>query len=117
LDTIQQSLGISKGSTSQALNTLKRQKAIKPVYIQGDRRDHYEPETQLRRLISGFLNEQVLPHLETNKNRLEHIETLASQDAPSSSEIRARLKRLNRWVQQSEKVLPLLTQFFGKENT
>ncbi len=113
LDVIMTRLQISKGSTSQALTTLKRLKAIKPVFIPGDRRDHYVPETQLRRLVSGFLHDQVVPHLESGRERLAFIENQAAADHPVSPKLKQRLKRLQSWRSQSEKLIPLITRFLG----
>ncbi len=112
LDAIKDRLQISKGSTSQALNTLKRLRAIKPVLILGERRDYYEPELQLRRLVSGFLNEQVIPHLDSGKVRIHAIKTQKEEDIPPK--LQERLDRLNAWRSQSIKLIPIITKFLGK---
>lgn len=109
MDEIITRLAISKGSTSQGLKTLRQIGAVKIVFLVGDRRDHYEVEMKLRRLVSGFLGEQVKPHLDSGNHRLNHIQDLAQQcskaDQKRASE---RLKILRSWHDKTGKILPVI---------
>ena len=55
MDQIASRLGISIGSASQGLRTLRSLKAVRTAYVAGDRRDHYFAETEFRRLFSNFI--------------------------------------------------------------
>ena len=63
MDQIAGKLGISIGSASQGLKTLRNLKAIKTAYVPGNRKDHFVAETEFRRLFSNFIKDEILPHL------------------------------------------------------
>lgn len=109
MDDIIDRLAISKGSTSQGLKTLRQIGAVKTVFQVGDRRDHYEVEMKLRRLVSGFLGEQVRPHLASGNDRLDHIYELAQQcDDVEQGRAAERLKILKSWHDKTSKILPVV---------
>jgi len=101
-------LRISKGSVSQGLKTLRGLGAVKATYMPGDRRDHYEAETDLKSLVSGFISGQMLPHLETGQARLGRMRELeaASGDGVGPAQ-RARLEKLEYWHHRARTLAPL----------
>lgn len=109
MDAITEGLGISKGSASQGLRTLRQIGAVQIVYLQGDRRDHFAAELKLRRLFSGFLANQLTPHMQNGTRRLDHIQSLAegltTEDATLATE---RLNILKSWHGKTAKLLPLI---------
>ena len=80
LDDLMNKLKISKGSTSQGLKILRSFGALKKIYIPGDRKDYYLAEDSLRKIANGFANEQIQPHLESGRERLEYIRGLIIED-------------------------------------
>src|SRR5437870_4857638 len=50
MDDLMARLGISKGSASQGLRFLRDNGAVKMVYVDGDRRVHYEAVAELKNL-------------------------------------------------------------------
>lgn len=109
MDEIMARLSISKGSASQGLKTLRGIGAVKPVFVMGDRRDHYTCEIKLRRLVSGFLQDQVNPHLSSGSDRLDFIEQAIEREAPENAGIaRERLKILRSWHSKTGKILPVV---------
>src|SRR6056297_1692961 len=76
MDDLIEKLSISKGSASQGLRALRNFGAIKTVYQPGDRRDFYEAECELRKLVSGFLKDQVNPHLDSGRERVQNMRDL-----------------------------------------
>ena len=62
MDQIASRLGISIGSASQGLRTLRSLKAVRTAYVAGDRRDHYFAETEFRRLFSNFIKDERKNH-------------------------------------------------------
>jgi DNA-binding transcriptional regulator GbsR (MarR family) len=67
IDDLMKKLQISKGSTSQGLKILRSFGAVRTVYVPGDRRDFFTAEAELRKIVAGFVNEQIRPHLENGR--------------------------------------------------
>jgi DNA-binding transcriptional regulator GbsR (MarR family) len=55
---IQARLGISAGSASMTLTALGRWGVVHKVWVRGQRREHYQAETDFWKMISGVLNER-----------------------------------------------------------
>ena len=55
---IQARLGISAGSASMTLAALGRWGVVHKVWVRGQRREHYQAETDFWKMISGVLNER-----------------------------------------------------------
>ncbi len=109
MDAIIERLAISKGSASQGLKTLRQIGAVQTVYQHGDRRDHYKAELGLRRLFSGFIANQMGPHLDNGVRRLEHIAELTGQLENEARDVaEERLKILRNWHNKTSKLLPLV---------
>ena len=114
-DDLIERLGMSKGSASQGLKVLRTLGAIKTVYMPGDRRGHYQAELNVRKIISGFMRQQVAPNLAEAHERLERIdELLKSDEDPNRDWILLRLRDLHRWSKNSEKLAPLVTKLLVK---
>jgi DNA-binding transcriptional regulator GbsR (MarR family) len=115
LDQVVTLLGISKGSASQGLRWLRDVGAVKSVYVDGDRRDYFEAETELRRLILGFLRETVEPHLSRGPNYIERISSAAQQSPDSDKKFAiSRATKLSRWHKFASQTLPMFLNFAGK---
>jgi len=55
---IQARLGISAGSASMTLSALGRWGVVHKIWVRGQRREHYQAETDFWKMISGVLNER-----------------------------------------------------------
>jgi DNA-binding transcriptional regulator GbsR (MarR family) len=111
MDQVATKLEISIGSASQGLKTLRSLKAVKTSYVQGDRRDHYFAESEFRRLFSTFLNDEILPHLESAKDRIKRMEK--EMPAKSSEDFEfynIRIEKLKRLTKASGRLLPALAR-------
>lgn len=109
MDGIMVALGISKGSASMGLKTLRQIGAVKTVYVVGDRRDHYTAELKLRKLVSGFISEQVQPHLSSGRERFDQVETLLDDLPPSERKVaERRLEILRTWHGKTGALLPIV---------
>ena len=110
MDEIVKRLGMSLGSASQGLRTLRSFKAIRTTYVMGDRKDYYVAETEFRTLIGTFIKEEIMPHLDSAGQRIErmshHMEAL--QDLEDKSFLQTRLKKLERLKKGAAAVLPTL---------
>ncbi len=102
-------LRLSKGSASQGLTLLRSIGAVRTVYVPGDRRNHYVAETELRRLAAGFMKEQVAPHFEQGRDRLERIDReLAHLPAVTRHTVERRIDKLHTWQKQAGRIMPVL---------
>ncbi|WP_269542292.1 GbsR/MarR family transcriptional regulator [Cerasicoccus fimbriatus] len=109
MDSIMALLGISKGSASMGLKTLRQIGAVKTVFMIGDRRDYYTPELRLRKLVSGFISDQVQPHLDSGVERLNHMDSLLREipeDRRSFAE--NRIQSLRSWHNKMTTILPIV---------
>ena len=113
LDDLRIKLNISKGSTSQGLKILRSFGAIRVVYVPGDRKDFYMAESSLRKIASGFANEQIQPHLESGSDRLERIQELLKEEVDVSGTLHERVERLENWQKRANQVLPVVLKLIG----
>lgn len=112
IDDLMHKLKISKGSTSQGLKILRSFGAVNPVYVAGDRRDFFTAEAELRKIVTGFVKEQVYPHLENGKERMVRIEGLLAEETLEQKEfIAERIERLQGWQKRAGALLPFALNF------
>ena len=126
-DELVERLQISKGSVSQGLKVLRQLGAVKLHYVPGSRRDHYQPELSMKRLVRGFVKDQFEPHLLSGSQRLDNIEALIQVAGDEASHAHAhalnRLGTLRSWQQRARKLMPIVmavlggAKFFDKEST
>ncbi len=115
LDEIAERLDISKGSASQGLKFLRSTGAVQVCDSPGARCDYYQAETGLRTLATGFLKEQIEPHLENGEDRLGRLRRLAAgAPAAERAHVVQRVRQLERWHRRASGLLPLLIRFLGK---
>ena len=115
MDHLIERLNLSKGSASQGLKYLRNLGAVKMVYVPGDRRVHYEAVAELRNLITRFLKDQIVPHIELGQQRLERIAGALKQLPPDErARVGARITMLQSWGKRGKKFLPLVVKVMGK---
>ncbi|MGI9243635.1 MAG: GbsR/MarR family transcriptional regulator [Verrucomicrobiales bacterium] len=111
LDTLVGRLQMSKGSTSQGLKFLRNLGAVKPVYVAGDRRDHYEVQTELKELVAGFMKGELVPHLDSGAQRLEQLDREVEADDSENAEFyRARIDKLSIWRSRGAEMMKLVEE-------
>jgi len=109
MDQIVSRLGISLGSASQGLKTLRSLKAVRTSYVPGDRRDHYLAETEFRRLFANFIKEEIMPHMESAKERIERMEdSLSGTDEQTDEFYQIRIEKLKKLTRAGGRLLPAL---------
>jgi DNA-binding transcriptional regulator GbsR (MarR family) len=115
MDDLIERLGLSKGSASQGLKFLRTLGAVKMVYVAGERRVYYEAVAELRNLVTRFLRDQIVPHLDNGQERLDHIADLIRQlPPPDRARINGRVKMLQSWERNGRRFLPLVVKVLGK---
>ncbi|MEO7097997.1 MAG: transcriptional regulator [Luteolibacter sp.] len=116
LDDLVLRLHISKGSASQGLRMLKSLGAVREADGGAERRTYYEPAIELKRLVGGFIREQVRPHLESGKAKINRLAETAQEidDTDRRKFLGERIGRLETWMSSSGKVLPILQKILGQ---
>lgn len=117
LDDLVNGLGISKGSASQGLRALKGLGAIREVQVGTERRrTYYVASVELKRLVGGFIREQIRPHLESGRTKIARLETAArGEPDPVRREFLAdRLNRLEHWLKSGGRLLPVIQKLLGE---
>jgi HTH-type transcriptional regulator, glycine betaine synthesis regulator len=120
LDDLVERLKISKGSASQGLKMLKSLGAVREADSSTDggteRRTYYEPATELKRLVGGFIGKQVRPHLDSGKSKIKALSTLTLEveDPERKAFLDERLTRLEQWLRSGGRVLPVIQKILGQ---
>lgn len=116
LDDFVQRLGISKGSASQGIRMLKSLGAVREVEGDVERRTYYQPAVELKRLVGGFIREQIRPHLESGKAKIGHLSLSADaiEDPDQRKFAAERIERLEHWMRSGSRVLPVLQRLLGQ---
>lgn len=111
-EEVMESLSLSKGSVSQGLRSLRQFTAVRPIFVPGDRREHFIAEKALRQLVAGFLAEQIDVEMGRGAARLEQLETLV-QEADEDSRGRAQdcQRILTSWHEKMRRLLPFAKRF------
>lgn len=113
MDQIVERLKISVGSASQGLRQLRGFRAVRTVYVPGQRKDHYVAEQEIRKVIAGFMNEEIRPHIESGRDRLDRMESLLSSlnGSADTAHYTSRIQKLDRLHSLARKLLPALQRF------
>jgi HTH-type transcriptional regulator, glycine betaine synthesis regulator len=116
LDDFVRKLRLSKGTASQGLRMLRELGAVKEADGNGSRRTLYLPDVDLKRLVGGFIREQVRPHLESGKGKVAKLMKNAAQEQDQELRkfYRQRLHKLESWMSRGRTVLPLLQKLLGE---
>jgi DNA-binding transcriptional regulator GbsR (MarR family) len=118
LDDLVQRLKISKGSASQGLRTLKSLGAVRETNGNGngERRTYYEPAVELKRLVGGFIREQIRPHLDSGRHKIKRLGDLANTESDPERRkfLLERTDRLDHWIRNGGRVLPLIQRILGQ---
>jgi HTH-type transcriptional regulator, glycine betaine synthesis regulator len=120
-------LGISKGSASQGLQLLRALGAIRVATSAGllafpgraaavpesPRREYYEPELSLRKLVSGVLQERIAPLAASGAEHLTRLRSMAAEADEGGEFYQQRVKQLETWRRRLRTVLPVLGALLG----
>jgi HTH-type transcriptional regulator, glycine betaine synthesis regulator len=118
LDDLVARLNISKGSASQGLRMLKSLGAVREANGNGgtERRTYYEPAVELKRLVGGFIREQIRPHLDSGQEKIDRLAKTAEavEDPEHRKFLHDRVERLDQWMRSGGRVLPVLQKILGQ---
>ena len=113
MEQIRSRLGMSLGSASQGLKLLRSIRAVRVVYVPGQRRDYFQAEVELRQLLGGLYREQMEPQLDTIARQLKQIQPQVERLGSDGAHLRARFERLDRWRRQSSRWISRIVRLFA----
>lgn len=106
---IHERLEISSGSISQGLKALREIGALRVVQSRQEKRDRFEPDLELKKLIRHYIDGRLEKHLNTGRLRLQAMEQLVPTDTGNEATIlRPRLQSLCEWHDKTRALLPLV---------
>lgn len=116
MDDLIQGLGISAGSASQGLRTLKVFRAVRPAFVQGDRRERFEAELDFQRFLGDFLAAELESYIENTEKRTSRIAELLEEAAGGGEGFyRERLERLESMKERTKRLVPMLREVFSSQ--
>lgn len=86
LDEIVERLKVSKGNVSINIRELERWGAVKNVWVKGSRKDFYEAELDLKKIISGKLKSSMERRLLEISNMLDEVNVIVKSAEPDLCE-------------------------------
>ena len=118
LDDIADLLGISKASASTGTRQLLTWRAIRQVWVHGERRDHFEIEPDLGNLLRASYADFVKPRLNSSCKRVERMAQLLEEELEDGAITRGEYKlcseRLKNFLKVQKKLqalVPLAEKF------
>lgn len=106
---IHERLEISSGSISQGLKALREIGALRVVQSRNEKRDRFEPDLELKKLIRHYIDGRLEKQLNTGRLRLQAMEQVVPRDSGMESGIlRPRLQSLCEWHDKTRALLPLV---------
>ncbi|MGA2052461.1 MAG: hypothetical protein ABSH19_04030 [Opitutales bacterium] len=112
MEEIMDRLRISLGTASQGLRQLRSFKAVRTIYVPGERRDRFSAEDQFRKLVSGFLRDEVTAQLEAADERLSGLsDWIEAEPAAQREWLRQRLAKLKNVNSNARRLLSLVARF------
>ena len=73
-----QRLSLSSGTISMTLAELSKWGVVKKAWVPGERRDYYEPETDIWKMVSRVLRERELEQVKATTEEMERAQKLLS---------------------------------------
>ena len=119
LDGIVELLGISKASASMGTRQLMAWRAVRQVWVMGERRDHFEVDPDLGHLFKCGYTDFLKPRLESAEKRLSRSLNLLEEDfsngtiPPGEYEVcRERLRNFQKFQKKLTSLVPLAEKLF-----
>lgn len=119
LDDMVERLKISKGSASVNIRALERYGVVRPVWVKGSRKDYYEAETDIRKVIIERVNSmansrllEVDKMIRSSVDALNAVSSTNEEDVQSVKIFKERLEKLRAFHGQAKSLLNLFNMSF-----
>jgi DNA-binding transcriptional regulator GbsR (MarR family) len=114
---LQDRLGLSTGAVSMLLAELVQWGIVKKAWVVGERREHYEAETSLWKMVSRVFRERELNWVKTAVDRFKEAETELEQGRDSRRKLIAeRVANLTQLAQVGAKLLESILEGESVDN-
>lgn len=110
-DQIVSTLGISKGSASQGLALLRGLGAVTSQSVDGDRREYFQADLNVSRIVTHFFEERLSPRLTHGDEKLAKMLRLAEKGGDNAESIIGRLLALKKWQDRGRSLIPRLLKW------
>ena len=97
-EDIADQLGMARSNVSNSIRELLGWKLIARVPVRGDRRDHYQAETDLWQMVTRIAQGRKEREIDPAVAALRHVITIADDDPRVTATARARLAELQAFV-------------------
>lgn len=119
MDEIVAQLGISKGSASQGLALLKSLGAVTSRTIPADRREHFEADLNVSRIVTHFFENRLQPRLEHGDHRLQRMMVLAREakrkdKSAGAATVLTRIQALQKWQKRGRSLVPMVVRWLKR---
>ena len=106
LSDMQGALGISKGSASTGVRQLEQWNAVRKVWVKGDRKDYYEANDWLGKIMKSAISDRVARKLTAYASLLQGIETNAPgvSDDGQGEFVKGRIEHLRDFHARTQKM-------------
>ncbi len=109
-----ETLQMSAGAVSMSLTELQRWGVVRRVWKPGERREFYEAETDVWKMISRVVKERERTLVVSVRERLEQARSLLRR-APSTAANRARVERLTRLLSFASAAESVIESFLASQ--
>lgn len=107
-------LMISAGSISHGLRVLKEIGAIHSVGYQGDRKEYFEADMELKKMFRRFLEGRLAAELAQGEQRLENIRmAIPKLNDHDAKVLEARVDQLAHWQSKAKALIPVAKSFLA----
>ncbi|MCK4649188.1 hypothetical protein KAT51_06670 [bacterium] len=116
LDDMVKRLAISKGSASINIRELEKKGAVKRIWMKGSRKDFYEAETDLAKIVKGRITLSARWRMDEVRNIIQKSEELLQNAKGNSnnSEERKKINFYNQRLKDIKKLYKRANNFLGK---
>lgn len=116
LDDFVIKLSMSKGTASQGLKMLRNLGAIVEAEPDGGRRTLFLPSIELKSLAGGFIREQVRPHLDSGKEKVDEMKACVRgiKEYDLREFYDSRVEKLEGWMTRGKFVVPMIQKLLGE---
>lgn len=94
LDEIAEAVGASKGNVSVNIRILEKWGAVRNLWIKGSRKDYYEAEQDIKKVLSGNLRAAVEKRLSEVSSMIEEFNAVIQSSKGSLSEADKKMAKL-----------------------
>ncbi len=104
LADLQDTLGISKGSASTCVRQLEQWRAVRKIWIKGDRKDYYEANEWLGRILRNIALDTVGKKILAYASLLDETEEELQRGDGGNAFVRERVRHLRQFERKARKV-------------